>query len=668
MESRTSVSRCPASKDDIIVLSFEDNKIFVENSLLIESSEYFAAMLSGDSTWQEAKERTVRLDHWDPCAFVMIIRCLRNKTPITSDISSLFKTIHYFAITPLYNACIEYKIAHLSNENVFHEFEFAEFYMIRELQDACVEYLIANIGILLEQPRKASKKLMQILLNHDKLAVANEDAVLSLIDRWCSTDGRNSHRVELLQAVRFAHLTLPAFKRCRLDKQCLEVPDFRALNESYRWSDLDDRLLSGRLYTEVHMHSVWVSKSSDSYNNHRFPNEQLANPKCGMNALVSCSVNGNIWDSLSGKYASVMMYRSHSTSFGDQLFFYQPLTGNFHLHNHHLAAIGTVLGFRDNYSPEPSVRVNFENGIFPLAPPVVVAGSLYIALVAHKEILRRDANQRLHPTNFGQLEVLQYHLGDVERPPKKTVASSTNLSWCDLSGSLVSRKTNKLCVKDDWTMLLVPSEGFLLAIDRQPATGPIIRLPGELWNDKIAAFSDMVIVQDKAYIALEFKHVPRIGMRRLDLHRTTKFTSVIVCDLVEGKFLQKIDLSSICSERAYVPRSQEFELYLREIQNEIFLLGFTRRMIARKNGGSGALGFAYRLQLSADELKVVPIIDDFNINEVEFSQHHDGTRNDWEGRQISVDAHLCKNATVLQHEAREESDPIRLEKLRKFTW
>ena len=137
-----------------------------------------------------------------------------------------------------------------------------------------MEHMMANVGTLVEEHhlnRKVLKKLFQTLIDHKKLAVVNEDAVLTLIDRWCSIDGRDSHRVQLLESVRFAHLTVAAFEKCRHDEQCRQVPTFRTLVESSRWSDLEESVLSGRVYSKVHMHAVWVRKVPGRLGDFRFP-------------------------------------------------------------------------------------------------------------------------------------------------------------------------------------------------------------------------------------------------------------------------------------------------------------------------------------------------------------------------------------------------------------
>ena len=660
MESRLTLTSASQSNDNMIVLSFLKNKLAVERSLLIKSSDYFATMFSANYPWQEVNERTVHLDHWRPSHFVSIIRSLKTRNPsgILSQIKEFFPTIHYFGITPLLNSCVEHKVAQLSNENVLDELRFAQFYSLPKLYDGCMEHLFANIATFLAQPRlnrEMPKELFLTIINHEKLVVANEDAVLSLIDRWCSIDGRKSDRVQLLEGVRFAHLTLRAFNECRRDEQCLEVAKFRALIESSRWSDLDESCLVGRAYSQVHMHSIWASK--DNISDQCFPYAQLQNPSHGVDVFVSCSANGGktlFSDSCSGQYASIMMYPSHSASFGGQLFFYEPFMGDFYLEDHPLIAIGAVLGFPDWHSPEPSVCISFEKATFAVAPPVVVAGDLYIPHVACKpgQIFDLDTieSQRLNPKNFQQLEVLRYHFGE---DANTTVVSATNLAWCDFSASLLVPENNKLCVREDWKMLLIPNSGLLLAIDRQPASGPIIRLPKEHWRAEygdFATFSDMVISDDKAYIALEF------------ISHDEVVSSVLVYDLPQGKLLQKIDLSSIFFDRSPVPEFREFELYLREIQNQIYILAFTKHI------DGGARGFTYRLQLSADDLKVVSVMNDFDINENEFLEYGGEPIHRLEGRQVSVDAHPCWYASALQYQAHMEADPIRLEKLRKYTW
>ena len=644
----------------------------MERSLLIDSSEYFAAMLSKNPDWHEAKSQTVHLDQWRRNQIVTIIRCLRTKNPkpILKNMNKFFQAIDYFAITPLLNVCIEHKLARLSTRNVLNEFRFAEFYSIRKLQDECMNFLIANISALLKQPhlnQALSQQLFQAVINHEKLSVANEDAILSLIDSWCAIDGRNSHRVQLLESVHFAHLTLPAFEKCRLDEQCLEVANFRTLIESSRWSDLDETVLSGRVYNQVHTHAVWARNANSS-----------------LNVFVSCSADHgkrkNVSNSFSEQYASTMMYRSPVAAFGNQLFFTEPFSREFHLQHQPLDVIGSIFSFRNFLTSEASLSLSFENGLFPVAPPVVIAGDLYIAHVPcePEEFLHLDRSQRLDPENFGQLEVVRYHLSETDRPPKKTVISSTDIAWCDFSRSLISPDDNKLCVRDDWKVVLVPNEGLLLAIDRRPASGSVIRLPAELWkveNDrrgKFATFSDIVIAEDRAYIALKFKcfrFVRRAGRgRRPGFRGEEIISSVILYDLVQGELLHTVDLSSMFPERITVPGLPNFDLFLREIQNEVYLIGFPRHVMATEDSDIGARGFTSRLQLSADGLQVVSMFENFDIGVMESLHQCDQNLHKWDGRQLSVDAHLCEYATVLQHRAREEEDPVRLEKLRRFTW
>ncbi|OQR72426.1 hypothetical protein BIW11_10390 [Tropilaelaps mercedesae] len=150
-------------------------------------------------------------------------------------------------------------------DNAVELYDMAMNFDIPQLRISVTKLLLA-VPILEMQFDKFPLDLLASLLDSDELRVNHEGQVVELVLTWVKADigARSTHQEALLNFVRLPHLRLVEVDAWREKLAHLDL--FNILTDSTDWlADVNKKMLSKRLYSDIHMHGFWAEDSLCEY-------------------------------------------------------------------------------------------------------------------------------------------------------------------------------------------------------------------------------------------------------------------------------------------------------------------------------------------------------------------------------------------------------------------
>lgn len=677
--SSKSVNIAGTSQD--IVLRTADGEVRANCQMLEKISPYFSAMLSGQCQWREAKDRNVLLTHCTAGQLELILDCVQSCdfSAIDGAMETIFPILHSLEINFLVEYCVDKLVENIRIDNVLELLYAADHFNATRLRQACSSFLLNNLKDLMEDDTFKNDlplTLFKELLVSDELRVCTEDEILEIIDMWCSAEGRRYQRRNLLDFVRFPHLSNNCYERCKNEPSFQNVAALQTVARCISWSKLSSQLLRGRFYEQCHVHMVWCK-----YTNVRtFRNHEL---------LLRCSLdeaqNNVICLHKSDDFSSQELIRSLKSNklafISDRLFY--------DYDSEILNKQETKLRWTNLQSINGKLSSNVEHKTFPrrcflITSPVFDGEASYAAhitgettLLSEDEFLPLlrgylDKNDRSYHTflnGFSSIGLCRLN-GDPEYLDE--VCVEEKMSGYNLFRAYTHPQRNKLYVKGQRRLVMLGTENSIVSLGDDPGRARIFRLR----KDKLAkneceldnnGFHDMEVIGDLCYVYLAVDTVmidrvrPQTDKKRYYGERSRRELRIL--DLRKGVFLDDvIHLEGILP----LDHAKGFRLELYEDKNRLFIVGSTS---GPSRFSQAAQAFIWRLDKRVGSYELVPVLRAFNIGKTPMEPLSIGEEaHEWRAILVGVDVHPCKYATALHVHANQENDPVSRERLRRYSW
>lgn len=188
-----------------------DGTVHAHGSILMASSDYFKALLSGSMV--ESKSRKVYLKHISLVDMTKIID-FSYERPVDLDAESalsLLITARYLQVHKLFTKCLGVVKAHLTFNSVLEIHRFAKQYCLIDLREVVFSYMTKNIVSLMAIDQflyDLDANLLRALLESDELSVPDEDFVFNFFKAWFNRDreARVEYVNEFKELIRFPFL------------------------------------------------------------------------------------------------------------------------------------------------------------------------------------------------------------------------------------------------------------------------------------------------------------------------------------------------------------------------------------------------------------------------------------------------------------------------------